>query len=100
MDTHPKIETLESVQDLTSKEIRAILECCDDEEKSRILKFMRQMNQKHADQIRQNDARIELDVQINQIFLKKCWRNLDKEMKPECAAFFKAICNKIAGNRY
>lgn len=98
MDAKPKLETLESIQDLTSKETRRILECCSDEEKSRVLEFVEQMNQRHAAQIKQNEAKIELEVQISQIFLKKCWRNLSKEEKPGCATFFREIHDKIAGN--
>lgn len=89
-------ETLDSIEDLTSKEIRKILEHCSEEQKLRVADLARKMNQNHLERIQQNKTRIELEIQTNRILLQKCWRCLDEKTKPECAAIFKEIWDRIA----
>ena len=89
------LTSVDCIKDLTNEEIASISMLMSDDQKILLLKYIEELNKMKIATISEYNNKITNETEINNIFLNRVWRNLQKDSKKDCAIFFKDIYDDI-----
>ena len=90
------LESPESIEGLSSTEIRSLLARMDDGQTDTLLAGLDSANASLMKTIERNDDKIRMETEICQILLRRMWRNIAQDDKKAYASSFKGISDEIS----